>query len=55
LYGAKVFDELIIDGSVESDLAKFITETQDHGPKFSNYSREKLESFVERIYELRKN
>jgi hypothetical protein len=55
LYGSKVFDELIIDGSVESDLAKFITETQEHGPKFSNYPREKLESFVERIYELRKN
>jgi hypothetical protein len=55
LYGTKIFDSLIIDGSVESDLANFIIETRDKGPKFSNYSRENLESFVERIYELRKN
>jgi len=40
---------------MESDLQKFILETREHGPKFSNYPREKLESFLERIYELRKN
>lgn len=55
LYGAKVFETLDIDAATDPDLFKFVDETITKGPKFSNYSREKLEYFVSRIYELRKN
>jgi hypothetical protein len=36
-------------------LFKFVEETRTKGPKFSNNSKENLENFVNRIYELRKN
>jgi hypothetical protein len=55
LYGYDKFASITVDATIDEDLAKFIEETQTKGPKFSNYSNEKLESFVERIYALRKN
>jgi hypothetical protein len=55
LYGAKVFDSLEIDSSTDLELLKFVEETRNKGPKFSNYTQEKLEYFVSRIYELRKD
>lgn len=55
LYGAKIFDILEVDKETDPELAKFIEETKTKGPKFSNYSAERLETFVNRIYELRKN
>jgi len=55
LYGANKFEDITVDATIDTELAKFIEETKRKGPKFSNYSNEKLESFVERIYELRKN
>ena len=55
LYGAKVFDTLEIDATTDPDLAKFVEETKTKGPKFSNYTTDKIEYFVSRIYELRKN
>ena len=55
LYGANKFEDITVDDTIDTELAKFIEETKRKGPKFSNYSNEKLESFVERIYELRKN
>jgi hypothetical protein len=55
LYSAKVFDTLEVDAMTDPDLAQFVDETKNKGPKFSNYTAEKLENFVNRIYELRKN
>jgi hypothetical protein len=55
LYGAKVFETLEIDNTTDPELFQFVEETITKGPKFSNYSREKLEYFVSRIYELRKD
>lgn len=55
LYGANVFDTLEIDNLTDPDLFKFVEETKTKGPKFSNYTQEKLEYFVSRIYELRKD
>ena len=55
LYGANKFADITVDATIDPELAKFVEETQTKGPKFSNYSNDKLESFVERIYELRKN
>jgi hypothetical protein len=55
LYGVNKFADITVDATIDPDLAKFVEETQTKGPKFSNYSNDKLESFVERIYELRKN
>lgn len=55
LYGAKVFESLEVDASTDSALFKFVEETKTKGPKFSNYAQEKLEYFVSRIYELRKD
>jgi hypothetical protein len=55
LYGANKFADIAVDATIDPELAKFVEEIQTKGPKFSNYSNDKLESFVERIYELRKN
>ena len=55
LYGAKVFETLDIDDKTDPELFHFVKETITKGPKFSNYSREKLEYFVSKIYELRKD
>ena len=55
LYSAKVFDTLEVDAMTDPDLAQFVDETKNKGPKFSNYTAEKLEYYVNRIYELRKN
>jgi hypothetical protein len=55
LYGANAFEQLVIDENVDPELAKFVNETITKGPKFSNYASEKLNQFVSRIYELRKD
>jgi hypothetical protein len=55
LYGQDKFANITVDATIDPELANFVEETQTKGPKFSNYSNEKLQSFVERIYELRKN
>ena len=55
IYGANKFADIVVDATIDPELAKFVKETQTKGPKFSNYPTEKLEQFVERIYELRKN
>ena len=55
LYGNEIFNVLIVDEAIDPELAKFVNETKTQGPKFSNYATEKLEHFVNRIYELRKN
>jgi hypothetical protein len=55
LYGQDKFANITVDATIDPELANFVEETQTKGPKFSNYSNEQLESFVERIYALRKN
>ena len=53
--GKNVFETLVVDKTTDLELSKFVEETNIKGPKFSNYTSEKLEQFVSRIYELRKN
>jgi hypothetical protein len=53
LYGDGTFNEIGITG--EHDLDLFVNEVVKNGPRFSHYQPEKLEYFVSRIYELRKN
>ncbi len=55
LYGISKFKDLIVDELTDPELFKFVKQTQLKGPKFSNYSTEKLNQFVNRIYELRKD
>ena len=55
LYGENQFADLTIDETTDPELFKFVDETKTKGPKFSNYTAEKLEQFLSRIYELRKN
>jgi hypothetical protein len=47
--------DLEIDSTTDPELFEFVEETKLRGPKFANYSPEKIEYFVSRIYELRKN
>lgn len=54
-YSDKVFDTLEVDSTTDPELFEFVEETKTKGPKFSNYSVEKVETFVSRIYELRKD
>jgi hypothetical protein len=49
------FNDLIIDRYTDPALYEFVEETKTKGPKFANYSPERLKEFVSRIYELRKN
>jgi hypothetical protein len=45
----------VLDDKVDPELAMFINDTKTRGPKFANYSPEKIEYFVNGIYELRKD
>lgn len=53
LHGDGVFNTLAQSGDTEFD--EFVNEVTANGPRFSNYTPEKLEYFVSRIYELREN
>lgn len=55
IYDADNFKDLIIDRFTDPALYEFVEETKLKGPKFANYSPERLRQFVSRIYELRKN
>lgn len=55
LYDVARFDDLIIDKFTDPMLYEFVEETKTRGPKFANYSPERLKEFASRIYELRKN
>jgi hypothetical protein len=55
LHSSHIFDILEVNETTDPELFKFVEETRTKGPKFSNYPKEKLENFVNRIYELRKN
>ena len=55
MYSAKAFDTLVVDKTTDPELAKFVNQTISRGPKFSNYTAEKLEQFLSRIYELRED
>lgn len=55
LYDQDNFKDLIIDRFTDPALYEFVEETKAKGPKFANYSPERLKEFVSRIYELRKN
>ena len=55
LYDIDQFNDLIIDRFTDPALYEFIETTKLRGPKFANYSTERLRDFVSRIYELRKN
>lgn len=54
-YGRDNFRSLVVDETTDPELYKFVETTKIKGPKFSNYTPEKLEYFLSRIYELRKN
>jgi hypothetical protein len=55
LYDTAQFSDLIIDRFTDPALYEFVETTKQYGPKFANYSTERLKDFVSRIYELRKN
>lgn len=55
LYDLGYFNNLIVDEYTDPALYKFVEEVQHKGPRFANYSQERLKEFVSRIYELRKN
>jgi hypothetical protein len=55
IYDETQFKDLNIDINTDPELHAFVRETREKGPKFSNYSQEKIEHFIDRIYELRKN
>lgn len=55
IYDIARFNDLIIDKFSDPALYNFVEETKARGPKFANYSSERLQEFASRIYELRKN
>lgn len=55
IYDQTKFEDLKVDVNIDPDLYNFIEETKTKGPKFSNYTHEKINYFVSRIYELRKD
>ena len=51
LYGKNQFANIIVDQNLEPELFSFIEQSKQK-PRFNNYSKDKLEYFVKRIYEL---
>ena len=54
-YSFDRFEGLDLSLEKDQDFINFVTEVQTKGPRFSNYSPEKLETYSNKIYELRKN
>lgn len=54
-YSDHQFKHIVVDEILEPELFAFVKETQNIGPKFSDYEYDNLEYFARRIYELRKN
>lgn len=44
-----------MDPTNEPELHKFVEYIKSNGPRFTDFSEDKLEHFEERIHELRKN
>ena len=55
LFGIDKFETLVVNKYVDPELFEFVKETKEIGPHFSNYSRDRLEHFVRRIYAIRKD
>lgn len=55
LYDENKFADLNVDPETDKELYNLVEETKTKGPKFSNYGPDKIEYFVRRIYELRKD
>ena len=51
LYGKNQFANIIVNQNLEPELFSFIEQSKQK-PRFNNYSKDKLEYFVKRIYEL---
>ena len=51
LYGKNQFANIAVDQNLEPELFSFIEQSKQK-PRFNNYSKDKLEYFVKRIYEL---
>ena len=51
LYGKNQFANITVDQNLEPELFSFIEQSKQK-PRFNNYSKDKLEYFVKRIYEL---
>jgi hypothetical protein len=54
-YSDHKFEDFIVNNNTEPGLYAFVEETKKYGPRFSNYTDEKIKYFEERIHELRKN
>ena len=54
-YSDHNFEDFVVNNNIEPELYAFVQETKKHGPRFSDYSPEKIAYFEERIHELRKN
>ena len=46
LYDVDQFRDLIIDKFTDPALFEFVEETKTRGPKFANYSTERLQEFA---------
>jgi len=54
-YGAHQFQDVVVDQDAEQELYKFVEYIKTNGPRFTDFTEDKLEIFEERIHELRKN
>lgn len=55
LYDKTKFEDVIVDEATDPELFRFVETTKKLGPKFGNYSSDKLTEFLDKLYELRKN
>ena len=55
LYDKTEFKDIHLEVESDPELYNFVEYIKENGPRFGNYTEEKLEQYFGRIYELRKN
>lgn len=54
-YSKDQFQSIIVDKSQEPELYEFVEYIKANGPRFNSYTKDQIEQYARRIYELRED
>lgn len=54
-YSKHQFNDFEVDPNTDPELYKFVEYVKSSGPRFNDFAPEKLDIFLDKIYELRKD
>jgi len=54
-YSKDQFQGLVVDKDSEPELYEFVEYIKENGPRFNHYTKDQIEQYARRIYELRED